>query len=229
MPRATFRFEGGLNAFLRVELRGVLLVYEFTDPPSLKHVIEAYGVPHTEVGAPEDLARLLRDGDAVTVLPRTAPEPVADPRFALDCHLGRLAKYLRLLGFDTWYENHAADEALAALSEAERRILLTMDRGLLMRRNVERGFFVWDHAPRAQLQAVLRRYDLRPYFRPLTRCLRCNVELETVAAELVWERIPPKTKQWCREFYRCPGCDRVYWKGSHYERMVEFVNRLPDG
>jgi hypothetical protein len=221
------RFAGGLQAFLKAELRGDFLVYEFTDPPSLKHVIEACGVPHTEVGAPEDLRRLLRDGDKITVAPAAQPEVVFDPRFVLDCHLGRLAKYLRLLGFDTWYENHAADEALAALSQAERRTLLTMDRGLLMRRNVERGFFIWDHAPRAQLQAVLRRYELRPHFRPLTRCLRCNRELEPVAAERVWERIPPKTKQWCREFYRCPGCDRVYWKGSHYERMVEFVSGLP--
>ncbi len=245
MARATFRFYASLNDFLPPALRGQAVPYEFEQPPSVKHVVEALGVPHPEVdlllinGAPAPWTQLLAAGDAVSVYPAfhsidvgavnlVHPPPQIEPRFVLDCHLGRLAKYLRILGFDTLYRNHCADEELAAISHDEDRALLTMDRDLLKRTLVERGYFVRSGDPRRQLAEVLERFDLFDRIRPLVRCLRCNTPLERVEKEEIIDQIPPRTRAWCNEFQRCPACRQIYWKGSHYDRMAHFVATILD-
>ncbi len=226
MGRARFRFHGDLNDFLPTARRGVWIEYEFRDRPSLKHAIEAFGVPHPEVGEPADLTPPLADGVSIDVRPRLycAP-PRGGWRFILDCHLGRLAKYLRILGFDTLYDARSDDRELAEAAAAG-RFLLTRDRSLLMRKLVEMGALVRGDDPRAQLVWLAHKLGLWAHAAPLRRCLRCNALLERAEREAVWERIPPKTRLWCTEFAQCSGCGQLYWQGSHYERMTEWIRAL---
>lgn len=226
MGRARFRFHGDLNDFLPAALRGAWIEYEFRDRPSIKHAIETFGVPHPEVGEPADLTPALADGVSIDVRPRLYPEPPRGGwRFVLDCHLGRLAKYLRILGFDTHYDAQAGDRELADAAAAG-RFLLTRDRSLLMRRQVEQGALVRGDDPRAQLVWLADKLGLWGAAAPLRRCLRCNALLEPARREAVWERIPPKTRLWCREFAQCSGCGQLYWQGSHYDRMTEWIRSL---
>jgi uncharacterized protein with PIN domain len=143
----------------------------------------------------------------------------------LDVHLGRLAGYLRLLGFDAMYRNDFKDPELARVSAAERRVLLTRDRGLLKRNEVVYGYWVRQTEPRRQLLEALRRFDLTPHVDLFTRCLICNTRLVPVEKEAVAARLPDRTAEHFQDFHLCPGCDRVYWKGSHYRRMLMLVGR----
>ena len=178
----------------------------------MKDVIESLGVPHTEVdlilvnGASVGFDYLVRDGDRVSVYPvfeslditplvRVRPQPLRETRFVLDIHLGKLAVFLRMLGFDSLYRNDYRDDELARISHAEGRILLTRDRGLLKRSLVTHGYLVRSDDPREQLAEVIHRFDLRDAIQPLERCLRCNGELEPVAKEEVADRLPPRTRE----------------------------------
>ncbi|HXE73471.1 MAG TPA: Mut7-C RNAse domain-containing protein [Candidatus Nitrosotenuis sp.] len=249
MPRATFRFYEELNDHLPARRRKVEFDHEFPPRSTVKHVIEALGVPHTEVelilvnGHPVDFDHLLGEGDRVSVYPvfesldvtplvRLRPKPLRRVRFVLDVHLGRLATYLRLLGFDTLAPAGAKDEDLARLA-AQGRILLTRDRGLLKRRQVTHGYWLRSTRPREQLAEVLRRFDLFRLVDPFNRCLRCNHPLVEVARESVAAELPPRTLELHQRFYRCPGCRRLYWEGSHHramERLVEEVRQMaPEG
>ena len=154
------------------------------------------------------------------------PEPLREPRFVLDVHLGRLARYLRLLGFDALYETDYEDEQIAIISRDESRIALTRDKGLLKRGAVTRGYWLRKTKPREQLEEVVRVLDLKGKFAPFTRCMECNGALEVVAREVVAERVPPKVRALYEEFGRCTGCDKVYWAGSHYDRMRALIVTL---
>jgi hypothetical protein len=155
----------------------------------------------------------------IAPLVRLRPEPLRHPRFVLDAHLGRLAAYLRMMGFDALYENHAADGALAEASCSQRRILLTRDAGLLKRSAVTHGYFVRETDSRLQLREVIRRFDLGRLAQPFSRCLRCNQPLRAVPKEAIQDRLPPRAALRHTEFRQCSGCGRVYWPGSHYARM----------
>ncbi|MFQ5946694.1 MAG: Mut7-C RNAse domain-containing protein, partial [Anaerolineae bacterium] len=159
----------------------------------------------------------------ITPVLRLRPEPLREPRFVLDTHLGRLAAYLRLSGFDTLYWSDIEDAELADLSRREPRILLTKDRDLLKRRSVTHGYFVREVHPRAQLAEVVRRFDLARSMHPFHRCLRCNGILQQVPKEAVLDQLPARTQQGFEEFQRCPDCGRIYWKGSHYRRMQRLI------
>ena len=207
----------------------------FTVRPSIKDLIEAAGVPHTEVdlllvnGESVDFAYPVRDGDRISVYPvfesfdigavtRVRPEPLRELRFVLDVHLGRLAAYLRMAGFDTIYRNDLDDAELAGIA-AGGRVLLTRDRGLLKRRAVTRGYWLRATAPRRQLAEVLRRFDLSRAVRPFCRCLRCNALVHPVPKADVITELPPRTRQYYDEFLRCPGCGRIYWRGGHFDTL----------
>ena len=222
----------------------VVLERRFEGTPSAKDVLEAAGVPHPEVaalavnGLPAGLDRRLGDGDRVEAwpaaeaarlgLPPAVPSTPdhAEPRFVLDGHLGRLAAYLRMLGFDTWYRNDAGDAELAAVAAADGRILLTRDRGLLRRSIIRRGACVRSDRPFDQLVEIVRRYHLARRWQPFGRCLRCNAELVIATREEVLDRLLPLTRIHYDDFRRCPGCDAVYWKGSHHARMGRLVERV---
>jgi uncharacterized protein with PIN domain len=236
LAQAFFRFYAELNDFLPQERRQVEFSYPFVDVATVKDRIESFGVPHTEVdlilvnGGPVDFSYRVADGDRISVYPifealdigplaRLRPEPLRDPRFVLDIHLGRLAAYLRLMGFDALYRNCYTDEQLAATSRDEHCILLTRDVGLLKRGAVTHGYFVRETAVRRQMAEVVARFDLCRLVHPFTRCMRCNTPLEDVAKEEVAADLPPRTAELYDEFRRCPRCRRVYWKGGHYRRM----------
>jgi len=240
---AFFRFYAELNDFLPRPRKQVTFEYAFEGRVSVKDMIEALGVPHTEVdlilvnGASVDFSYLVQDADRIGVYPvfealdiaplvRLRPAPLRDPRFVLDTHLGRLAAYLRMLGFDALYRNDYTDAELAEVASRDGRILLTRDRGLLKRAAVTHGYCVRETEPRRQLAEALRRFDLFGAVQPFRRCIRCNGPLEPVDKEAVAERLPPRTREVFDEFRLCRGCGQVYWKGSHYERMRQFVESV---
>jgi uncharacterized protein with PIN domain len=240
MAEARFRFYAELNDFLPPLRRFIEFPSGFPDGATVKDRIESLGVPHTEVdlilvnGQAVDFAYRVHDGDRVSVYPvfeafdiagltRLRPEPLREPRFVLDTHLGKLAAYLRLMGFDTLYRNCWADEQLAQVSRDERRILLTRDVGLLKRGAVTHGHFMRETNARRQLAEAAQRFDLARLAKPFSRCLRCNAQLEPVAKEDVRSQLPARTAAFYEEFRRCPDCLRVYWKGGHYRRMLELV------
>lgn len=241
--RATFRFYAELNDFLPAEKRQRAFEHTFELPGSVKDMIESLGVPHTEIdlilvnGRSVDFSYLVQNGDRVSVYPmfesiditpvlQVRPEPLREPRFVLDVHLGQLAIYLRMLGFDTLYRNDYADDELAAISSRERRILLTRDRGLLKRSIVSHGYCLRATQPRRQLLEVLRRFDLAAAITPFRRCLHCNSLLRPVDKNAIINRLPPKTAQYYDEFRCCPACDRIYWEGSHFQRMRQFIEQV---
>jgi uncharacterized protein with PIN domain len=240
MPRATFRFYQELNDFLPLAQRQVAFEHEWRGTPSIKHLIEALGVPHTEVDLilvndrSVDWAYQPQGGDRVAVYPvfesmditpliRLRPQPLREVRFVLDGHLGRLAAYLRMLGFDTRYQPHADDAILAEVSKAEHRILLTRDQGLLKRSAVTHGYWVRATAPRDQLREVVQRFDLQQQARPFTRCLSCNGLLQSATPYKVKNEVPENAAHFHAEFWRCAACGKVYWRGSHYQRMVHLI------
>jgi len=246
MNQAQFRFYAELNDFLPKERRQRSFTHTFLLSGSVKDMIESLGVPHTEVdlilanGRSVDFSYAVQNGDRISVYPvfeaidivpvlRVRPEPLREPRFVLDVHLGQLAVYLRMLGFDTLYRNDYRDEELARISNEEARILLTRDRGLLKRSIVTHGYCLRTTQPRQQLVDVIRRFDLRRAIAPFRRCLHCNAVLEPVDKAAIEDRLPPKTRHYYDEFWRCPQCDRIYWQGSHFERMQQFIAEvLPD-
>jgi uncharacterized protein with PIN domain len=219
MPRARFYFEGDLSLFLLPSLRGREIERFWSDTDTLMHVVESIGVPHTEV------ERIERNGDLIRVYPRL-PERLQAPRFVLDQHLGRLAAYMRMLGFDVEHTVPAPDEELAAISSRQDRVLLTRDVGLLKRKEVRLGYFVRATDPRAQLSEVVKRFCLVDMIAPFTRCFRCNTSLQHVDKAAIAARLPERTAELHDDFKSCPDCGRVYWKGSHYDRMRALIERI---
>jgi uncharacterized protein with PIN domain len=237
-----FRYYAELNDFLQPARRSAAFVHSFELSASVKDMIESMGVPHTEVdlilvnGAPVDFSYRVQDGDRISVYPAfksldTHPllqlrTPLQGRRFVLDTHLGRLARYLRMLGFDADYETDREDEELSRASHNEERILLTRDCGLLKRGEVVYGYFVRTTEPKLQVIEVVRRYDLFSAVSPFRRCLRCNAQLNCVAKESIIGRLLPKTCQHYNEFRLCPACNRIYWAGSHHDHMERFIQRI---
>jgi hypothetical protein len=240
MAIAYFCFLAELNYFLPPSKRQVSFTHFFKDRASIKDMIEALGVPHPEVdlitvsGKSVDFSYIVKDSDRINVYPISCSSEVAAThlvrptnltinRFVLDIHLGKLANFLRMLGFDTLYRNDYDDEELAKISASEQRILLTRDKGLLMRSLVTYGYYVRLTDPERQVVEVLRRFDLFREVTPLQRCIRCNGLLESVAKESIIDQLPQNTRLSINEFHRCFSCGQIYWKGSHSERMQQFI------
>jgi uncharacterized protein with PIN domain len=236
----SFRFYAQLNDFLPGQWRRGRFKYRLHGPASVKDVIEAIGVPHPEVdlitvnGDLADFTYRMRDGDHVCVYPvfrsvdvsglrRVGSDPPQPTRFALDIHLRKLASLLRLAGFDAVLL--ADDGEVAKMSADEGRVALTRDVGLLKRSIIRHGYWIRQTDPEQQFVEVLQRFDLADRMDPFTRCMECNVRLIPVDADVVAERLPPGTRECFNQFHRCPACDRIYWQGSHYERLVPLLER----
>ena len=234
-----------LNEFLRLEQRHSSFAWPLERRTSVKDLIESLGVPHTEVdlilvnGESVDFSYLVQDGDSISVYPRfrsleiacvtqVRPPHVANLRFVLDTHLGKLATSLRMLGFDTHYQNDADDLELVRIASAEQRILLSRDRGLLKRAAVTHGAYIHADEPEQQLVEMVHRFGLASQAKPFSRCLRCNDLLEAVEKADILERLEPKTRRYYHEFRQCPSCARLYWKGSHHDDMQQrYLKLLP--
>ncbi|HLP87725.1 MAG TPA: Mut7-C RNAse domain-containing protein [Nostocaceae cyanobacterium] len=241
MAVAYFCFDAELNDFLQRHKRQVKIIHNFEERSSIKDTIESLGVPHTEVDCIEvngeyvNFSYIIQDGDNINVYPISAgitpnlsvrPEPLNVVKFVLDIHLGKLATSLRLLGFDTLYRNDYADEELAQVSASESRILLTRDKGLLMRSLVTYGYYVRSTQPQQQIIEVLRRFDLFKIVAPFKRCLRCNGLLQFVSKQSIVDQLPESVNLQIDEFRRCEDCAQIYWKGSHYERLQNMINEI---
>lgn len=235
-----FRFYEELNDFLAPARRQHAFAYRFHGTPAVKDAIEAVGVPHTEVDLilVDDesvcFSHRLHGGERVAVYPvferlditpvtRLRPVPLRTPRFVADVHLGTLARYLRLLGFDTRYDNHSGDAELVRCSVVERRILLSRDVGLLKHKVLTRAHYVRATDPGRQLEEIVRALDLGRRIRPFTRCMRCNGRLRRVAVASVASQLPARVRATQRRFARCGSCGRVYWPGTHFNRLTRIV------
>jgi len=243
MSRISLRFYAELNDFLPPALRGTDIHHEFERRTSIKDMIESFGVPHTEVevilvnGRPVDFSCIVQDGDRISVYPvfesvditpllRLRPAPLRRPAFILDSNLGRLARYLRLLGLDCLYRNDYGDAEIARISGEQQRTVLTRDRTLLQRRIITHGYFVRALQPHVQVREVLARFDLYRQVAPFTRCTRCNGELVDVAKQAISDRLEPKTRKYYDNFRICSGCGQIFWQGSHHSRMQGLVAAL---
>lgn len=248
MYSITIRYYEELNDFLPADRRKRDIAFSFAGRRSVKDLIESMGVPHVEVdmilvnGNSVDFNYIVDDGDRISVYPvfesmdisvvtRLRPSPLRNTGFVLDVHLRKLARMMRLLGFDADYEDHRDDDILAEISERDNRILLTCDRQLLMRKIVSRGIIIRSRDPEEQIIEVIERLQLKPLLAPFTRCIECNGLLSDLIAdspefESMKCRIPPGVLQWCDEYYHCPSCGRIYWRGSHYDKLKKWMDSV---
>ena len=223
------RFDEDLWFFLapRNRLAGVLVSCDGTSTAG--HLVEALGVPLTEVGplvaGGRPVARSYRPavGDVVDVRPVARPQrlPLARPRFLLDVHLGALARRLRLVGVDSAYSNDAGDDELIVGANEQNRVLLTQDRGLLRRRSLRLGGYVRGDRPDHQLRDVLERFA--PPLDPWTICTACNGPLVAADKAEVEQDLQPGTRRTYHAFARCLACGQVYWRGAHTRRLEVVV------
>jgi uncharacterized protein with PIN domain len=240
MPTAEFRFYEELNDYLPASCRKRVFVHAFESAPQVKHVIQSLGVPHTEVdlilvdGKSVRFSHRLRGGERVAVYPmferldirplhRLRARPLRRTRFVADAHLGRLARRLRLLGFDTLYSPDFGDPELVALSVRERRILLTRDVALLKHEALTHGYRVRTTDLDRQVEEVIRAFSLRKDLRPFTRCTTCNSPLRVIARAAVEGHVPPQVYRRFRRFMQCRGCKRLYWRGTHFKRLEQWI------
>ncbi|MFN2340779.1 MAG: Mut7-C RNAse domain-containing protein [Halanaerobium sp.] len=250
VKKIKFRFYGYLNDFIKLAKTnnleidvGPYYIHYYKGRQTVKDRIESLGIPHPEIamilknGEAVNFSYLVQPDDFFSVYPYLynfklpaakllLPEFPAKPRFILDVHLGRLARYLRRFGFDTAYRNDYQDREIVDQAVAEKRIILSRDLGLLRRKRVKWAKFIWNDDPKKQLQEVFERYQLAESYEGESRCVNCNSELEKIAKEEIIERLEPKTKKYFDDFRYCSSCDKIYWRGSHYQRTEKLLDKL---
>ena len=243
MNLAFFRFYEELNDFLPRWKRKELISYEFRGNPSVKDAIEAMGVPHAEVDLilvnsnSVDFSYKLHEGDAVSVYPvfesfdispvtHLRDKPLREIKFIPDVHLGKLARYLRLLGFDTYFDSNAEDNEIINISLSDKRIILTRDRQLLKNNRVTHGYWIRSSDPREQIREVIKRFDLRNGIQLFTRCMECNGMIINISKEDISGNLMPKTLEFYDEFKQCQVCRQIYWEGSHYQNMKKQIEDI---
>ena len=245
MITVSLRFYEELNDFLPPARRKLRFQRNLQYPTSVKDLIESCGIPHTEVdlilinGTSVDFRFRISDGDDISVYPvfesfdisgvtRLQERPLRRLRFVTDANLGRLARKMRLLGFDVAFDKEATKDDIIQAMIAHGRVILSIDRRLLMRNEVQRGYCVRSDHANIQTLEVMRRFDLVNYINPFTRCLSCNDSVKPVAKAEVLELLEPNTKVFYNDFTQCPQCKRVYWKGSHTERLRAFIDWIKE-
>ncbi|MFP4168453.1 MAG: Mut7-C RNAse domain-containing protein [Desulfonatronovibrionaceae bacterium] len=237
-----------ITIILDPELAGITkhglqkVVYPLERRASIKDILEALGVPHTEIGEiscqgtrvgweyiPAPLNRLqvhsITPPFDVTRPGPLRPDPLPGLKFICDVNVGKLAVLLRMIGADVLQENYWDDARIAAEAEQERRVVLSRDSGLLKRKQIKFGRLIRSGDPDRQLKEVVEFFGIQPgpFF---IRCLRCNTPLARVDKSEIEHRLLPKTKKYFQEFFLCPGCERIYWSGSHMEKMRNRLRSL---
>jgi uncharacterized protein len=243
MPLVYIRCYAELNDFLPPNRGFVTFPLSITPNTLLEDIANTIGIPSNLIdlilvnNKPVDLSYHLEENDRIAFYPvfenfdissvtKVQDHPLRQPKFILDVHLGKLANHLRLLGFDSLYQNNWAKESLISISINENRILLSRSKSLLNNESLTRTYLIKNIEPRFQLFEVLERFDLNSLASPFTRCIECNSKLQPVEKEAILPRIPQKVKDWCNTFQFCAFCDRIYWKGSHYQHMNTFVQSI---
>ena len=241
-----FRFYEELNDFLPEQFFKEIYPFSFSGTPSVKNIIETIGVPHTEVdliivdGKSVGFEHRLKGGEQVSVYPvfesidispiiKLRSKPLRKIRFVVDVNLGKLAKKLRLLGFDTYYRNNLNDDEIVKISISEKRIILTRDIGILKYGNVTHGFWIRSDDPKIQLNEVIERLQLRNLFKAFSRCSQCNGQLKRIKKELLKNRIPDDTLSYYKIFWECQGCRQIYWEGSHFDKIIDWIEKMSNG
>lgn len=243
---AEFRFYEELNDFLPAQVRKTSFRSSFFGTPSVNDVIQAIGVPHTAIdlvlvdGQSVGFSHRLHGGERVAVYPvferldispvmRLRPRPLRETRFVVDVHLGKLARHLRMLGFDTAYDREWDNAMLIDLSLGQKRIVLTRSLELLKQKRVTHGYWLRHHEPKQQLREVLCALDLYKQVQAFTRCMDCNGSIQKADKAVIRDRVDPDIFQRFKEFNQCRDCGKVYWHGSHHERMQQLIRKLCHG
>lgn len=242
---AHFRYLHGLEKLLNRKFTSPSVAYQFNGHPSIKDAIEAMGVPHTEVDyiivncEPVVFGYKIQHRDIIEVYPpglsptvrniKHLIPPLTHPRtFVLDVHLGKLARRMRLLGFDTCYANHFDDARIISIGLQENRTILTRDRGLLKHRDIVQGYLVRSNQLESQLHEVLMRYKLKDQINFWSRCMKCNGLIKSVEKATIFQHLEPKTRLFFQEFHQCSSCQKIYWQGSHYDKMFDWLSQFFD-
>lgn len=237
------RFYEELNDFIPRDKRKVCFTHDLAQKTSIKDLIESFGVPHTEIdvilvnGRSVDFNYIVQNQDYISVYPvfesfdvseliRLRPKPLRNPCFILDVHLGKLAKYLRLLGFDVVYENNLTDEIIIERSEKEHRIVLTRDIGILKNKKITHGHWMHNTNPEKQVMEILNQFHLFSLCHPFTRCLACNGLLKEIEKSKILNQIPLLTKHYYEFFKQCQSCQKIYWEGSHYNKLKNWIKKM---
>lgn len=241
--KVTLRFYEELNDFLPEEKHKVRFEHNYIDRTTVKDLIESLGVPHTEVdlilvnSKSAGFDYLITDGDDISVYPvfesldiidlqHLRAEPLREPKFIADVHLGRLARYMRMLGFNTLYKNDFKDDEIVNISVDEKRAILTSDRNILKRSVITHGYFVRNSEVKEQIKEIIKRFDLKNQIKEFTRCIECNSELQSISKEKILDQLPPKVSESQTSFSICPACKKIYWKGTHHHKMNAFIQSL---
>jgi len=243
MQKGIFRFYEELNDFLPKHRRKTDFEGEFKGKRSIKDMIEALGVPHTEIdlilvnGKSVDFNYILQNKDRVGVYPVFESLNITDVtllrkiplrrhKFIADINLGNIVKYMRLLGFDLYYDSLLSTRKIIDISKRESRVILTKNRKLLKFKDVTHGIFIRPGITKEQIRQIIDYLDIRDNIKPFSRCLRCNTLLKSVSKEKILDRIPPRTKEFCDEYVQCQSCDKIYWKGTHFFNMKKVVRQI---
>ncbi len=239
----SIRFYEELNDFIPAQNRRKRFTHTFIDRISVKDLIESLGVPHTEVdlilvnGKSVDFNYMIDDGDDISVYPvfesldisdvqHLRPKPLRKPKFICDVHLGKLTRNLRMFGLDVYYKNYLKDDEIVKISLSEKRTILTRDIGLLKRSEVTHGYFIRNDDPEKQTAEVMQRFHLHKLIKPFTICLECGKKLVRIAKKDIVELIPEKVKKQHNRFYYCVVCKKIYWAGSHFDKMNLFIREF---
>jgi uncharacterized protein with PIN domain len=239
----SLRFYEELNDFLLPEKRKKEFYQKFNCSDTIKHVVSSFGIADYLVdlvlvnGQPVPFSYLINDGDRISIYPKfesfdiskvtkLRQKPLRTLRFIADVHVGKLARYLRMLGFDTLYENDYDDSRIVAISLETDRIILTRDRGLLTSKEATRGYLVKNIDLKEQIREVISRFDLLTLINPFSLCLSCNSKVRKIDRKDVQEKIDPGIYEQFDEFSSCPDCKKIFWQGSHYRSMSNFIEQI---
>ena len=241
--KAVFRFYEELNDFLPPDKEKKDFEYFFKGNPAVKDAVEAIGVPHPEIdliivnGNSVDFSYQLKHNDRIAVYPefesidispiiKLRPSPLRTILFILDVQLGKLAKMLRILGFDTLYNPAFTSDDIVNISLKQKRIILTRDRALLKLKSVTHGYWVRSEIPDKQTKEIIKRFDLLSSVNPFSRCAICNSKTMPVKKEEIDDLLQEKTRKYYDDFMQCTGCKRIYWKGSHYRKILLKIKEI---
>jgi uncharacterized protein with PIN domain/sulfur carrier protein ThiS len=241
--QVALRFYEELNDFLPIKYRKKRFEYNIATNSSVKDAIESLGIPHTEIDLilvnsnSVDFAYNLKEGDHISVYPKfesfdiseltkIRSKPLREIKFILDVHLGKLAKYLRLLGFDTLYHNNFDDLEIIEIAKTEKRIILTRDLGILKNNKVTHGYWIRSQDSREQLKEAIQRFDLKKKLNIFSRCTLCNGLILKIDKSIISDQVNKKTLEEFNVFYQCKNCKKIYWEGSHYDSMTKFINSI---
>ena len=248
------RFYGELNDFLPGVKKKTWFTHVVKGNPSIKDTIESLGMPHTEIGrilvnpvrdftisngvnhTAVDFSYQIRPGDKIKICPidknilkkeiLLRPRLPRRPTFILDSHLGKLARYLRLFGFDTLYKRDYSDQDIVQTVKMGNRIVLTRDVGLLKNKIIRHGYWIREIHPKKQIKEVIKRFNLRLPIQSFRICLECNGKIVRIKKNKIIHRLPPKTKDYFNKFHMCLKCKKIYWQGSHYEKLSDFIRKI---